>query len=280
MAELRSVDRLRPLQTPPRQALHGVADIMGTVIGVDIRDAVRPTMLEEVFDSLREVDRRFSPFRPDSEVSRLMSGQLGEEAASPELRAVLELCETMRRSTDGYFDARGHRPDSRPDPTGIVKGWSIERVARLLDADGARNYAINAGGDIVARGDREPGRAWRVGIQHPRIADRIAAVLAIHDGAVATSGAYQRGAHIVDPHTGRPAAGLLSVTVYGPDLAIADAYATAAFAMGADGPAWVADQPGYGALAITSDDRVVWTPLIDPLLRDAEDRTVEPGRAT
>ncbi len=278
MAELRSVAGPRSTRAS-RRDLHGVADIMGTVISVDIRDAAQPTILEAVFGSLREVDRRFSPFRRDSEVSRLMRGELDDGAASPELRAVLELCETMRRSTHGYFDARRHRPDARLDPTGVVKGWSIERAARLLDADGARNYAINAGGDIVARGECEPGRGWRVGIQHPRVADQVAAVLVIRDGAVATSGAYERGAHIVDPHTGRPAEGLLSVTVYGPDLAIADAYATAAFAMGAEGPAWVADQPGYGALAITTDDRVVWTPLIDPLLR-TRDRTQEPGRPT
>jgi thiamine biosynthesis lipoprotein len=97
----------------------------------------------------------------------------------------------------------------------------------------------------------------------------VAAVLAIHDGAVATSGAYERGEHIVDPHTGRAPDGLLSLSVYGPDLTIVDAYATAAFAMGETGPAWVARQPGYGALAITSDERIVWTTLIDELLVDS-----------
>jgi FAD:protein FMN transferase len=246
-----------------------VAEIMGTVVSVDVRDrTVRSSIVEDVFDSLREVDRRFSPFKPDSEVSLLMRGDLSEEEASPDLRAVLALCEAMRLSTGGYFDARRHRTDGRTDPTGIVKGWSIERAARLLETEGARNYAINAGGDVLVRGDAEPDRAWRVGIQHPQVTNRVAAVLAIHDGALATSGAYERGAHIIDPHTGRPAEGLLSMSVYGPDLAIADAYATAAFAMGADGAAWVAEQPGYGALAITVDDRIVWTPLLDRLLQD------------
>jgi thiamine biosynthesis lipoprotein len=264
-----------PSASPAGSGPHGVAEIMGTVVGVDIRDAVRPSIVEDVFASLREVDRRFSPFKLDSEVSRLMRGELSEADASPELRAVLALCETMRRATGGYFDARRHRTDGRPDPTGIVKGWSIERAARLLEVEGAGNYAINAGGDILARGEATPGHAWRVGIQHPRVADRVAAVLAIHAGAVATSGAYERGDHIVDPHTGRPPAGLLSVSVYGPDLAIADAYATAAFAMGTDGPAWVAGQAGYGALAITVDDRIVWTPLIDGLLRDPADPSLD-----
>ena len=248
---------------------HGVAEIMGTVISVDVRDpSIRPSVVDEVFASLREVDRRFSSYKPDSEVSRLLRGELPEDDLSPDLRAVLDLCDVMRRSTDGYFDARRHRPDGRPDPTGIVKGWSIERAARLLEAAGATDFAINAGGDVIARGSPEPGRPWRVGIRHPGVADRVAAVLAIHDGAVATSGAYERGDHIVDPHTGEAPEGLLSLSVYGPDLAIVDAYATAAFAMGLDGPAWVARQPGYGALAVTDDERVVWTPLIDGLRVD------------
>ena len=59
---------------------------------------------------------------------------------------------------------------------------------------------------------------------------------------------------------------LVSVTVVGPTLALADAYATAAFAMGEPGIAWVDRQPGFGALAITRDDRVVWTPVVDELL--------------
>src|SRR4051812_3262714 len=88
----------------------------------------------------------------------------------------------------------------------------------------------------------------------------LVAVLAAEDLAVATSGLYERGEHILDPHTGRAPRGLLSVTIVGPDLATADAYATATFAMGADGPAWTATLTGYDALCITSDHRVLSTP--------------------
>ena len=80
------------------------------------------------------------------------------------------------------------------------------------------------------------------------------------DLAVATSGEYEQRGHILDHHTGRPPIGLLSVTVVGPDLGNADAYATAAFAMGADGPDWTATLPGYDAMCITSDHRVLETP--------------------
>jgi FAD:protein FMN transferase len=240
---------------------------MGTAIGVDVRDpAIPQSIVEAVFASLREVDRRFSPYEPDSEVTRLIGGALDEGELSADLGDVLGLCEDVRRLTDGYFDIARHRPDGRPDPTGLVKGWAIERAARILDLAGASDFTINAGGDVLARGEAEPGRPWRVGIRHPRVPDRTAAVLEIRDLAVATSGEYERGEHIVDPHTGRPPGELLSVTVVGPSLTYADAFATAAFAMGRTGMAWVASQPGYGAYGITIDDRTIWTPVVERLL--------------
>ena len=120
--------------------------------------------------------------------------------------------------------------------------------------------AINAGGDIRLRGGALPAGHWRVGIQHPLARGRVAAVIEATDLAVATSGAYERGAHVVDPHTGRPPAGVLSVTVVGPDLASADAYATAAFAMGRTGPHWAARlRGGYEAMTILADETVLTT---------------------
>ena len=105
-----------------------------------------------------------------------------------------------------------------------------------------------------------PEPRWRVGIQHPQIRDKVAAVVEATDLAVATSGAYARGEHVVDPHTGRPPAGLLSVTVTGPDLGTADAYATAAFAMGVGGPEWTRRLRPYEAMTITDDGSVLSTP--------------------
>jgi thiamine biosynthesis lipoprotein len=125
---------------------------------------------------------------------------------------------------------------------------------------------VLAGGDLIAAGEPEPGRSWRIGIRHPDDPMAVAAVLRVRDLAVATSGLYERGDHIVDPHTGTVPRGLRSMTVVGPTLALADAYATAAFAMGESGLPWVARQPAFGALAITERDRVIWTPLVDTLL--------------
>jgi FAD:protein FMN transferase len=127
--------------------------------------------------------------------------------------------------------------DGRVDPSGLVKGWSVDRAAAIADELGWRNYAINAGGDIRLRGGALPAPVWRVGIQHPRTRRQVVAVVTGDDLAVATSGAYARGDHVLDPHTKLPPEGVLSVTVAGPDLATADAYATAAFAMGLRGPA-------------------------------------------
>ena len=249
-----------------------VESIMGTTVSVAVRSPlVANEILDEFFGQLRDVDGRFSTYRDDSEVSRLARGELAEVDASADLRYVLAACDHLAMVTGGAFDARGHRPDGRPDPSGFVKGWAIEEAAWLLDSAGARNYWINAGGDIVARGEAAPGQPWRVGIRHPDREDRVAAVLAVADRAVATSGSYERGDHIRDPRLGAaPVAGLRSMTVVGPALAFTDAYATALFVMGIDGLRWLSSKPDYDAYAITADGRAVWTQGMDRyLVRDA-----------
>lgn len=240
---------------------------MGTTVSIDIR---APFVAQEAIEAavawFHDVDRRFSPYRADSEVTRVGTGDLAFEDASPDVRAMFTLADDLHARTDGYFDPRGHRTDGRPDPTGVVKGWAVDEAVALLRLAGGRNLQVVAGGDLVALGEPLPGRPWRVGIRHPDQADRVAGVLLIRDLAVATSGLYERGAHIVDPHTGTPAAGLRSMTVIGPGLTLADAYATAAFAMGETGIAWVARQENHGAVAVTNDSRLVWTELAGALL--------------
>ena len=216
---------------------------MGTPVRVDVRcGGAGAEAVEAVFAWLRLVDAMFSTYDAGSEISRIGRGALALAAAHPLVREVLDRCEALR-ARDRRRVRRARRrlaAGLSVDPTGLVKGWAVERAAALLEAAGARRFLIDAGGDVVVRGG-----AWRVGIRHPRRRRRLAAVLALDDGAVATSGAYERGPHIVDPRTGRPAAGALSVTVLGPDLGTADAYATAAFAHGIarprlDGRRWTA----------------------------------------
>ncbi len=233
-----------------------VRHIMGMPIGIDARDP-DGVDVDVAFDWLREADATFSTYRADSDISRLDRGELTVAGCRPEVDEVLVRCMALERETNGYFSVR---PAGRLDPSGLVKGWAVAVAAERLAAAGAENFCITAGGDVIARGRPAPDRRWRVGIRHPERHGRIAAVLAVEDLAVATSGHYERGAHIVDPHTGRPPAGLLSVTVVGPDLGTADAYATAAFAMGEAGPAWTATLDGYDAMCITAELRVLSTP--------------------
>jgi thiamine biosynthesis lipoprotein len=234
-----------------------VEHIMGMPILLDVRDDEQDeAAIARMWDWLRWVDATFSTYRADSEVCRLDRGELALEDAHPEVRAVLDRCAQLRVATRGFFDARA---GGALDPSGLVKGWAVGRAAALLDGAGLLNYALNAGGDIVLSGRPVPDLRWRVGIQHPTVRDKLAAVVEANELAVATSGAYERGQHVLDPHTGRPPSGVLSVTVTGPDLATADAYATAAFAMGEAGPRWTARLPGYEAMTILADETVLFT---------------------
>jgi thiamine biosynthesis lipoprotein len=236
-----------------------VEHIMGMPIVLDVRDDVDEGTASRVFDWLRWVDATFSTFKPDSEISRLNRGELALDDAHEDVRDVLRRCEEARVATHGYFDVRVPVTGAI-DPSGLVKGWAVDRAASLLDEAGARNYAISAGGDMRVRGWALPDTCWRVGIQHPRLRDRVAGVVEATELAIATSGAYARGEHVLDPHSAAPPSGVLSVTVCGPELATTDAYATAAFAMGVAGPHWTARLPrGYDAMTILADDRVLFT---------------------
>lgn len=257
--------------------LRRVEHVMGMPVVADLRDEdLGEDVLEEVFDWLRWVDATFSTYREDSEISRLNRGELGLAGARPEVREVLARCEELREETDGFFDARAASPDLL-DPSGFVKGWAVDCAAAILEAAGARNYALSAGGDMRLRGRAAPAWCWRVGIQHPRLRDAVAKVIETRDLAVATSGAYARGPHVIDPHSRRPPSGILSVTVTGPDLGAADAYATAAFAMGGGrAPHWTARLRGYEALLVLADGRVLSTPGF-PASSSAASPNVRPG---
>jgi thiamine biosynthesis lipoprotein len=242
--------------------------VMGTVVSFDVPAAARRDgSLDDAVRWLHWVDRIFSPYRPDSDVTLLAQGLVTVDACAPEMAEVIEACAFLRELSDGYFTAS---PWGRFDPSGYVKGWAVERAACILTAAGSVSHLVNGGGDVQCVGGRPASAAgpsaavpggsaqgtgappWRVGIADPFRPGRLALVVAAADCAVATSGTAERGAHIVNPRTGGPAAGLASLTVAGRSLALADACATAAFAMG---PAlardWLASIDGYQAYAIT-----------------------------
>jgi thiamine biosynthesis lipoprotein len=250
-----------------------VEEQWGTVISVDVRDEVSDDLVDRCFTWFQRVDDLFSTWRADTEVMQIARGDLAREHASPEVQTVLELSEAMRLETDGAFDITvgAHaqvppRPGLAPlDPSGIVKGWAVGRAGAILRDGGAARFSINAGGDVITAGAPDADAAgWRVGIQHPWERDRVAAVVVVADTGVATSGRYERGDHVLDPRTGLPATGLASVTVIGSDLAVADAYATAAVVLGpADGMRFLASRVGYEGMGITDSRAVLFTPGFD-----------------
>jgi len=234
--------------------LRRVQDVMGTAISLHLADplpaADLAALADQVFAWFQEVDQRFSTYKEGSEVNRLDRGELSDRDCSPDLRHVLDECSELWRATDGYFDAHA---TGRFDPSGYVKGWSVQVASDRLVARGAVNHCINAGGDVRVRGNPVPGKPWRIGIRHPWLTHQLCWVLEGTDLAVATSGTYERGYHVIDPRTGAPARELRSVTVVGPDLGPADAYATAAVAMGLPGLDWLARLAGHEAGVVTED---------------------------
>jgi thiamine biosynthesis lipoprotein len=239
---------------------------MGMPIMVDVCDRdFDGQNIDRVFDWLRFVDETFSLYRADSQVSRLNRGELTLGESDATVRSVVRRCRALRERTAGYFDAWLGGPEGGGsfDPSGLVKGWSIDRAARILEASGARNFCLTAGGDLVVRGHPEGSPSWNIGVQHPRARAEIAFTLSATDAAIATSGAYERGHHIFDPHTNTPPDGVLSVTVAGPELGTADAYATAIFAMGRSGPEWACGLKTYAVMVILSDGTALSTRSFD-----------------
>lgn len=245
-------------------AVH-VEQVMGMAVSFDLADDPddRTTAgLVAAVDWLHHVDRTFSPYLDDSTISRFGRGDITIDEVGDEVCDVLVACDRLRDETGGAFD-----PFAVPapngtlfDPSGYVKGWAVERAAEILVGHGARNFLVNAGGDIAIRGRPQGADRWAVGIRHPDDAQALAAVLDVGGPiAVATSATYERGAHIVDPRDGAPVIGPASVTVVGPDLGLADAYATALFVMGVEGLDWLADRAGYDGFVITRDDRTFAT---------------------
>jgi thiamine biosynthesis lipoprotein len=238
----------------PARTLH-VEHCMGTAFTIDIRDPGQwQAATADVVAWLHRVDAVFSCYRLDSDISRIQRRELRAADADPDVLTVLDLCARVQLETDGAFSAMYH---GRLDPTGLVKGWAIERASDRLRAHGSANHAVNGGGDMQLAGEAAPGRPWRVGISDPHLPDGIVTTVSGRDLAVATSGTSERGPHILDPVTGRAPNGLAAASVVGPSLTLADAYATAAFVMGEDALEWIDAIAGYSALLVGSDGRLL-----------------------
>ncbi|MCW2764633.1 MAG: Thiamine biosynthesis lipoprotein ApbE [Nocardioides sp.] len=247
--------------TKPAPIRRYVDHVMGMPISLALRgrhqdDAAGRGAWAEAMAALRDVDRVFSTYRPDSFVSRLGRGEIDVDSCPPEVAEVLGLAELARQQSGGAFDVRCAGPGGGLDPSGVVKGWAVERAARPLRVLDDTDFCLSAGGDLVCR-TLDPIRpAWRIGIENPHALDRLSAVVPVRTGAVATSGLARRGAHIVDARTGLTPEGVASVTVVGHDLTWADIDATAAFAHGPDALRWLATRSGRTGIVVWADGRV------------------------
>jgi FAD:protein FMN transferase len=205
---------------------------------------------------LHAADATFSTWDPDSPVSRFRRGEAGLGSLPAEVAEVADACQAARQASGGWFD-----PWALPggfDPTGLVKGWAVDRALGILRSAGLPGAMLNGGGDLAVFGRPGPGQRWRAGIRHPWRADALAGVVEV-TAAMATSGSYERGPHLIDPATGQPACRAASATVTGPTLALADALATAVAVGGDDALAAVAAASGYAAYLIRPDGSDVAT---------------------
>lgn len=203
------------------------------------------TVLRDAVAELRAIDLAYGPNRPESLVSRLRRGEVSPES-SPPLTDLVDRCTAMRAATDGWFDAWA--VPGGFDPGGLLGGWAVEQAAARLRAGGVHDYAVLTGADLVVRGHAAHGGPWRVAIHHPTNRRQAPLVLEMTAGAIGTSGVTGRRGHVVDPHTGEPADQFIAATVVGPDLAVADAYATALYAAGPAGLAWFHSGTDYRVL--------------------------------
>jgi len=244
--------------------LERLVQTWGTVIVIDatslaLGEGALTKAVDEVEEFFFQVDRDFSTYKENSQVSRIRRGELRIEDASEYVQQVWALCEFSRQLTLGAFDP--WKAEGGFDPSGLVKGWAAEVGAQMLVEAGIENVLINASGDIVLRGGKPDGGPWNIGIASPDDIEKYVKFFDVIDGCVATSGDYEKGAHIVDPHTGLIAIGARSSTVIGPDGAICDALATALMVDGVDAQKWIGrvELAEYSFWTINRHDGAAWS---------------------
>lgn len=227
--------------------------MMGMPITVTIEDKnYQEEWFNQVFDFFDWVDKKFSPFKPTSELSQINSQKILPSQASPEMKLILKLCQQTKKDTQGYFDIFHN---GKIDTSGVVKGWAIHEAAKLLKKLGSKKFFVNAGGDIQA-----VGKKWTFGIQNPFNRSEIVKTVTIKNKGLATSGNYIRGNHIYNPKTPNIIPNeIVSISVIGPNIYEADRMATAAFAMGKKGIKFIQELPGFAGYMIDKDGKATFT---------------------
>jgi thiamine biosynthesis lipoprotein len=181
-----------------------------------------------------------------------------------DVRQVWELCEQAKYLSDGAFDPWAVVGGF--DPSGLVKGWAADICADMLVAAGAQHVQVNAAGDLSLRGgwfDSTDAtvKPWKIGVVNPDKRQEVLKIFEITDGAIATSGTYERGAHITDPYTGMIAIGAKSATIVGAAGWLCDALATAVMVAGTDAARWFTqiELSGYQVWVIDRHENTSWS---------------------
>ena len=250
-------------------------EVWGTVLYIEaasktIDRAAIDLAIEDVKRFVVDVDNAFSTYKENSFVSRLRRGEIEIGQCPQDLQDVWDACQNAKYLTDGAFDpwavAGGF------DPSGYVKGWAADRVADILLQAGCGHIQVNAAGDVTLRGgnllDSGEVEPWKVGVVNPDNRKEVLRIFEIYDGAIATSGTYERGAHITDPHSGTIAIGARSATVIGPDGGLTDALATALMVTGDEGIKFFgqSELEQYSAWCIDRHEDSAWG--VGPALAD------------
>ena len=242
--------------------------VWGTIVDVDcysqsVGGAELDRAMESVVEFCEDVDRDFSTYKDGSWVTRLRRGVVAIEDCPDDVREVWDLCLRAKDLSDGAFDPWA--VEGGFDPSGLVKGWAADAASNILVAAGVQHCQVNAAGDLALRGgwfDSVAGvvKPWSIGVVNPDDRGEVVKVYEITDGAIATSGTYERGAHIHDPLNGLIAIGAKSATVVGPEGWLCDAMATAVMVSGQDSAKWFG-QPelqGYQVFAVNRHEQTAW----------------------
>ena len=241
---------------------------MGTIVSIEVVHPHADAAIERAFAWFREIEARCTRFNQSSELMQLVAQPGVPIPASRILFEAVRFSLIVAEATEGAFDptTAGHFKDLVLDPEqntitlnrqitldlgAVAKGLAVDAAARELEP--FEHFAIDAGGDLYLGGLNPNAEPWTVGIRHPRRDREVVHTLRVSNQAVCTSGDYERGHHIQDPRTGKPAHSVASATVIAPSAMLADALATAAFVLGPDEGILLLHRMGVEGLIFTPD---------------------------
>ena len=230
---------------------------MGMPVTIQVIDAsITDEDINEVFSYFHFIDKKFSTYKKDSEISQINRGELKPSQFSNEMKKIIKLCEETKKETDGYFDISSN---GILDPSGLVKGYAIFQGSLILKNKGFRDFYVEIAGDIQVFGKNENREDWKIGIQNPFNLAEIIKIVRLSDKGIATSGTYQRGGHIYNPKEKKGTDKIASISVIGPNIYEADRFATAAFAMEERGIEFIENLKGFEGYMIKKGKTAILT---------------------